>query len=132
MARLAMIRESTAASFRWTQWEDLIRERGFTIDRAKGTAHPDHPSIIYPINYGFIPGTTASDGHAVDVFVGTADNGLVGLIITADYRKFDREFKLLYNCDPVEIYLVNGFINFDRRLMEGELVLRRPMRELWM
>ncbi len=130
MSRTTLLRDLTADRFPWERWEGLIQERGVTIDRPKGSVHPDHPSIIYPIDYGYIPGTAASDGHEVDVFAGSADNGLVALIITVDQRKRDREFKLLYNCRPEEIYLVNGFINYDRRLMEGELVMRQPMREL--
>jgi hypothetical protein len=34
------------------------------------------------------------------------------------------------HCTPEEIYLVNGFINFDRTLLEGTLTLRRPMHGL--
>ncbi len=131
MSDPAALRDLTADHFPWERWEDLVRHRGTVIDRSLGSRHPDHPSIIYPIDYGFVPDTVASDGHAVDIFVGTARNGLVAVILTVDYRKGDREFKLLYNCTPQEIYLVNGFINFDRRLMRGELVLRRPMEELW-
>jgi hypothetical protein len=52
-------------------------------------------------------------------------------MVATDHRKGDTEFKLIYNCTPAEIYLVNGFINFDRRLMEGELVLRWTMEEIW-
>jgi inorganic pyrophosphatase len=37
----------------------------------------------------------------------------------------------MYNCTPVEVYLVNGFINFNPLLMDGMLVLRRPMHTLW-
>ncbi|CAN0593122.1 unnamed protein product, partial [Laminaria digitata] len=36
-----------------------------------------------------------------------------------------------YNCTPEEVYLVNGFINFAPELMQGELVMRRPMHGLW-
>ncbi|MBT8398963.1 MAG: inorganic diphosphatase [Rhodothermia bacterium] len=132
MARqLQRLRVVSADRFPWERWENLIAERSVEIDRPAGSTHPDHPSIVYPIDYGFIPETIGSDGQPVDIFQGSADNGLVALIITADHRKEDREFKLIYNCSPPEIYLVNGFINFDRSLMEGELVMRRPMSELW-
>ncbi len=131
MIRLARLRSLSAEHFPWERWEQLIRLRGTVVDRPRGTPHPEHASIIYPIDYGFIADTLGSDGQAVDVFLGSADTGLVALIITADYRKPDREFKLLYNCSFEEIYLVNGFINFDKTLMEGELVMRRPMRLLW-
>ena len=120
-----------AARFPWEAWERLVEARGFTIDRAYRSAHPDFPSIVYPIDYGYVNGTMAGDGHEVDVFVGSAQRGLVGTMVTTDHRRGDREFKLLYRCTPEEVYLVNGFINFDRTLMEGDLVLRRPMAELW-
>ena len=120
----------------WTAWERLIAQHGITIDRPRHSAHPDHPSIIYPIDYGYVNDTISSDDHEIDVFVGSATvdpygEKLVGAIWTTDHRKSDRECKFLWRCTPEEIYLVNGFINFDRRLMEGTLALRRPMRELW-
>jgi inorganic pyrophosphatase len=32
------------------------------VDRPIGTAHPKHPDIIYPINYGYVEGIIAPDG----------------------------------------------------------------------
>ena len=115
----------------WEHWERAIADNGITLDRPRGSAHPRFPEIIYPIDYGYIDGTVGADGEEVDVFVGTVTNGLVAAIVTADHRKGDVELKLLHNCRPAEIYLVNGFINFDRTLMEGTLVLRHPLHELW-
>lgn len=40
-----------------------------TIDRPLGSAHPNFPDHIYPVNYGFIKGIKAGDGDDVDVFV---------------------------------------------------------------
>ena len=119
------------ASFPWARWEKLIRVHGITLDRPCGTCHPTYHEIRYPMDYGFVRGTTSSDRAEVDVFVGTADNGLVGLLVTRDYRRLDREIKLLWQCTPREIYLANGFINFDRHKMSGTLVLRYPMHTLW-
>ena len=120
-----------AGRFDWAGWEALIARNGYTLDRPYGTPHPAFPEILYPLDYGYVEGTLASDGHEVDLFVGSAETGLVGLILTTDYGRGDREAKLLYHCTPEEIYLVNGFLNFDRTKMEGTLVLRRPMHELW-
>lgn len=117
--------------FDWAVWEARILQNGITIDRPYQTAHPRFPSIIYPIDYGYVNETLGTDGEEVDVFVGSGSNGLVGLLITNDYRKGDREIKLLYNCTPEEIYLCNGFINYDRSLMDGTLLLRQPMHRLW-
>ncbi len=116
--------------FDWADWESRIRADGITLDRPRGATHPRFPEIIYPLDYGYVNATRSTDGEEVDVFVGTAGTGLVGLLVTTDFRKGDREVKLLYDCSAEEIYLANGFINFDRSLMEGRLVLRQPMSAL--
>jgi inorganic pyrophosphatase len=115
----------------WTGWEALIDRRGITIDRPRHHPHPRYPEIIYPLDYGYVNKTMGTDGQGLDVFVGTTEVGLVGAILTTDHRQHDREVKLLYRCAPAEIYTAHGFINFDRQLLEGLLVLRHPMRTLW-
>jgi len=117
--------------FSWAHWDRCIEQRGVTLDRPFGTAHPNHPSVVYPLDYGFLPGTTGPDGEPVDVFLGTGTQGLVGLLLTTDHRQGDRDVKLLVDCTPPEIYTAHGFINYDRRLLEGVLVLRHPMAHLW-
>lgn len=120
-----------ATHFNWEGWEALIARNGCTLDRPYGSTHPRFPTIVYPIDYGYVNGTVGTDGEEVDLFRGSARNGLVALIFTRDYRRGDRECKLIYDCTPEEVYLVNGFINYDPTLMEGRLVMRRPMHELW-
>jgi len=115
----------------WEQWESLIGMKGITIERRAGAPHPEHPDIVYPIDYGYVYGTTTVDGAEMDVFKGTANNGLVAAIFTEDARKGDLEAKLIVDCTPAEIYLVNGFINFAPALMQGRLLMRRPMKSLW-
>lgn len=117
--------------FHWTAWADWIDAHGVTIDRPAQSAHPDYPSIVYPLDYGYVNDTVATDDEPVDVFMGTADVGLVGLLLTTDHRQHDREAKLLFDCSPTEVYTVHGFVNYDRTLLEGVLVLRRPMSSLW-
>jgi inorganic pyrophosphatase len=124
-------REMFARRFRWAVWERLFETRGWTIERPAYTPHPDHPEIVYPVDYGFLNETQASDGEPVDCFVGTGSSGLAGAILTTDHRRSDREVKLLYDCTPVEVYTAHGFINYDRTLLTGLLVMRRPMRTLW-
>lgn len=132
MQHLKALRGVVAAHFRWEAWEALIRRRGITLDRPYRSAHPRFPHIIYPLDYGYIPGTLADDGSGVDVFAGSAPAlGLVGLALARDYRQDDREVKFLYGCTPEEVYLVHGFLNFDPSLLEALLVLRRPLPSLW-
>jgi inorganic pyrophosphatase len=115
----------------WTNWAQCIEARGVTLDRPAHSAHPEYPSVIYPLDYGFIPGTTGPDGEPVDVFVGSGTQGLVGALLTTDHRRPGRDLKLLLDCTPPEIYTAHGFINYDRTLLEGVLALRRPMAALW-
>ena len=115
----------------WTVWTRRIRKNGITIERPRATAHPDYPSVVYPLDYGSVNDTLGTDGDALDVFVGSGTTGLVGALLTTDHRQRDREAKLLYDCTPAEVYTAHGFINYDRTLLEGVLVLRRPMEALW-
>jgi inorganic pyrophosphatase len=115
----------------WDTWEGIIRLKGITIERPSRSAHPAYPDIIYPIDYGFVNETMSVDGEEQDIFIGTAENGLVGAIFTTDHRKGDRECKMIFNCSPVEIYLINGFVNFAPDLMSGRLLLRSNMRSMW-
>ena len=39
------------------------------IDRPLGSTHPKHPDLIYPVNYGFIPGVFGGDGEEMDVYL---------------------------------------------------------------
>lgn len=46
------------------------------IDRPIGSVHPKHPDIVYPINYGYIPGVLGGDGEELDVYVLGVDKPL--------------------------------------------------------
>lgn len=39
------------------------------MDRPMGAVHPKHPDLIYPINYGFVPGLLGGDGEGQDVYL---------------------------------------------------------------
>jgi inorganic pyrophosphatase len=59
-----------------------------------------YPDWIYPLDYGFIPGTVGGDGHPVDVFVGTEQTGLrAALVVRHDDVE---ELKLLWNMSDEE------------------------------
>ena len=40
-----------------------------TVDRPLGSAHPDYPEMIYPMNYGYIEGIMAPDGEEQDAYI---------------------------------------------------------------
>ncbi len=128
---LQTLRPLVREHLQWDAWARCISQNGITIERPRSTAHPDYPSVIYPLDYGFVPGTLGTDGEPLDVFVGSGTTGLVGTILTTDHRQRDREVKLLYDCTPADVYTAHGFINYDQSLLEGVLVLRCPMPRLW-
>lgn len=68
-----------------------------TMDRPIGTRHPKHPEIIYPINYGYIPGVIGGDGEELDVYLYGADTPLNTAVCTVAgiiHRLDDNEDKL--------------------------------------
>ncbi len=67
------------------------------IDRPLGTKHPTH-NYWYPVNYGFIEGTTAPDGGGVDAYVLGVFKPLTsfeGRVIAIIHRTDDDDDKLV-------------------------------------
>jgi inorganic pyrophosphatase len=114
--------ESLEAAIDWERWEALLVERGVVIDRPRGSAHPRYPDMIYPLDYGYIPGTVGGDGAEVDVFVGTSPTGLRAALLTIDALKSDREIKLLWDMTSEEIGSVCAFLTSGA--MQVQLVWR--------
>ncbi len=66
------------------------------IDRPLGSYHPEHPTLYYPINYGYIEGTLAPDGEEEDAYVLGVDKPVsefTGKVIAVIERKDDVERK---------------------------------------
>lgn len=55
----------------WCKLDELVQSGDLVIDRPQGSAHPRYPDIIYPLDYGYLAGTTAADGEGIDVWVGS-------------------------------------------------------------
>lgn len=68
------------------------------IDRPVGSEHPKHPDLIYPINYGYIPGILGGDGEELDVYLLGVDEPVTeykAKIIGIVHRENDVEDKLV-------------------------------------
>ncbi|MBO5530505.1 MAG: inorganic diphosphatase [Bacilli bacterium] len=48
--------------------EYLNKELLIKIDRPFGSKHPKH-GFIYPVNYGYVPGTISGDGEELDAYL---------------------------------------------------------------
>lgn len=87
----AVLRKALAASF-------LGQIVEIKIDRPLGSAHPKHPDLIYPVNYGFIPGVFGGDGEELDVYLLGVDGPVFkssAQIIAIVHRLDDEEDKLV-------------------------------------
>ncbi len=83
-----------AAAMAWSYTGKTV---DIVIDRPLGSAHPAHPDMIYPVNYGYIPGTRGGDGEALDVYLLGVDEPVeryAARVIGVIYRKDDAEDKL--------------------------------------
>ena len=68
------------------------------MDRPIGTEHPKHPGLLYPINYGYIPGVYGGDGEELDVYLLGVDQPVeeyTARIIGIVHRHNDIEDKLV-------------------------------------
>ncbi|HSN75374.1 MAG TPA: inorganic pyrophosphatase [Anaerolineae bacterium] len=105
---------------------DQLAAGEIVIDRPKGSVHPRQADMIYPLDYGFLVGTTAGDGDGIDVWIGSlAGRDVTGIACTADAHKRDVEIKLLLGCTTEEMAAVQHFLDSHGL---GCIVLSRPMR----
>lgn len=75
------------------------------IDRPLGSKHPKH-DFVYPVNYGFVPGTESPDGEELDAYVLGVDQPLQtfrGVCIAVIHRTNDQDDKLIVVPEEMEI-----------------------------
>lgn len=106
----------------WSELDKLVIACPFQIERPKGSRHPKYPDFIYPVDYGFLSGTTSNDGAEVDVWQGSDPKKLVDAVIcTVDMVKKDAEVKILVGCTEDEKRAIHEVMNQDM----GGLLVRR-------
>lgn len=118
-----MIQTASNSDF-WRSMERLVAGSALAIERPKGSRHPAHPEILYPLDYGYLEDTRASDGEEIDFFLGSDPaRTLIGAFVTVDLEKRDCEIKLLIGCTVEEVRVLDHFFN-DYASMKGLLILR--------
>lgn len=66
------------------------------VDRPLGSRHPKYEDIVYPVNYGYIPGIMAPDGEEQDAYILGVDQPVevfAGKVIAIIHRFDDVEEK---------------------------------------
>ncbi|HEX2618646.1 MAG TPA: hypothetical protein VHL11_00830 [Phototrophicaceae bacterium] len=107
----------------WMMLDSLVESSEIMIDRPRGSTHPRFEGWVYPLDYGYLAGTTANDGGGIDIWIGSGEQRVVGIINTIDFVKRDAEIKILLGCTEAEIEMVLAF--FDQSEM-GCLAVIRP------
>jgi inorganic pyrophosphatase len=96
----------------WNKLDLLVNTSELCIDRPKGSSHPKYPALIYPCDYGYLKGTSGSDGNEIDVWRGSLQKKkLTALLCTVDILKKDCEVKLLLGCASKEEKIIMSFLN---------------------
>ena len=96
----------------WQRLDSLLERSRIVIDRPKGSTHPRFSDIVYALDYGYLDGTTSTDGEGLDVWLGSdPDKKLDAVICTVDLDKGDAELKLMVGCTTEEKSYIERFYN---------------------
>lgn len=104
------------------------------MDRPIGTVHPKHPDLVYPINYGYVPGLTAPDGEEQDAYVlgvGEPLEEFTGRLIAVIHRFDDVEEKWVLAPEGMEFTReqVERETHFQEQYYHTEIRMGAPGRE---
>ena len=96
------------------------------IDRELGSKHPKH-GFIYPINYGFVPGTVSGDGEELDCYLlGVFEpvKEYTGKCIAIIHRTNDDDDKLIIAPEGKEYSddAINALVEFQEKYFEHVIV----------
>ncbi len=101
----------------WQAMSNLLVTHPIILDRPRGSSHPRYPDVIYPLDYGYLENTSASDGGGIDVWCGSLNTvmnkntpkTLTGILCTFDTLKRDAEIKLLVGYTEEDIRTIELF-----------------------
>ena len=98
------------------------------VDRPLGSAHPDWPELIYPVNYGFVPGIMAADGEEQDAYILGVDRPLKrfsGQVVAVIRRLDDGEDKWVVAPEGSRFTKeqIAAAVDFQERYFQSEIEL---------
>lgn len=100
------------------------------VDRPQGSRHPRYPDLIYPVNYGYVPGTLSDDGEPVDAYVlgvNVPISEIDGVVIGVVLRRDDAEDKLVVAPEGrrYSAQEIRNAVAFQERYFESHVVVIR-------
>ena len=94
----------------WIEIAQLTKTNPIVIDRPRDSAHPRYPEVIYPLDYGYVENTIATDGSGIDLWLGSLNTKmLTGILCTFDTLKRDMEIKVLIGCTNEDLQIIQKF-----------------------
>ncbi len=99
------------------------------VDRPLGSKHPAHAELVYPINYGYIPGIIAPDREEQDAYILGVDCPVAqftGHLIAIIHRKNDVEDKWVV-APPGAVFSadqIRAATHFQEQFFDIEIELR--------
>ena len=98
------------------------------IDRPMGTCHPKYPTLLYPVNYGYIPNTISGDGEELDCYVlGVYEvlETFKGECIAVIHRTNDNDDKLIIVPEgkKYSIDAIKALVEFQERFFESTIII---------
>jgi len=96
------------------------------IDRPQGSRHPEH-GFVYPVNYGYVPGTLAPDGEEIDAYVLGVEGSLLeftGRCIALIHRLDDDDDKLVIVPDGLTLPddAIRAQVHFQEQFFPSEII----------
>ncbi len=97
------------------------------IDRPLGSAHPKHPSLIYPTNYGYLPDVIGGDGEPQDAYLMGVDIPVQqyrGVVIGIIKRLNDCEDKLVVAPEGMQFHQaeIAEAVRFQERYYQTRII----------
>lgn len=108
---------------------DIIGKRvSVIVDRPLGSTHPNHPDLIYPINYGYIESLIAPDGEEQDVYILGIDKPIEkfeGIVVAVIHRFDDIEEKWVVAPENVRFSKdeISEAVEFQERFFKTEIIM---------
>ena len=107
-----------------------------TVDRPLGSRHPEHPDMVYPVNYGYVAGILAPDGEAQDAYVLGVDapvESFAGRVAAIVRRNDDVEDKWVvcpegaaFSAEAIMAAIDFQERYFDSWLIRPDVAMRKP------
>lgn len=95
----------------WQKVDTLLLSSSIQVKCKKGTNHMKYPTMVYPLDFGFIMESEHKDVGAISFYKGEHGEACDVLIVAVDILSKEIDVKLLLGCDETEEEDVLRFLN---------------------